>query len=112
MEIIGFDELRTPSGALELEGADHGGAGASVIVVNAAPGRGPSLHKHDYAELFIVLEGRATFRDGSGEHEVTGGHVVVVPAGEPHGFVNSGDGPLRQVNVHASPRFVTEWLDG
>jgi hypothetical protein len=28
-----------------------------------------------------------------------------------HGFVNSGDGPLRQVNIHASPRFVTEWIE-
>jgi mannose-6-phosphate isomerase-like protein (cupin superfamily) len=37
---------------------------------------------------------------------------VVVPAGVPHGFANSGDGQLRQVDVHASGRFVTEWLEG
>jgi hypothetical protein len=37
--------------------------------------------------------------------------VVVALAGEPHAFVNSGDGPLRSVNIHASPRFVTEWLE-
>jgi hypothetical protein len=35
---------------------------------------------------------------------------VVVAAGLPHKFVNSGIGRLRQVDVHASERFVTEWL--
>jgi mannose-6-phosphate isomerase-like protein (cupin superfamily) len=35
---------------------------------------------------------------------------VVVPAGEPHGFTNSGNGTLRQVAIHVSPRFETEWL--
>ena len=63
--------------------------------MNAAPGRGPSLHKHDYAEVFILLEGEATFRNADGDQTIAAGHVVVVPAGEPHGFVNSGDGPLR-----------------
>lgn len=26
------------------------------------------------------------------------------------GFVNSGDGPLRQVDNHVKDRFITEWL--
>lgn len=38
------------------------------------------------------------------------GDIVVVPAGQPHCFVNSGSGPLRQIDVHLSPRYVTEWL--
>ena len=38
------------------------------------------------------------------------GDIVVVPAGMPHGFVNSGEGPLRQIDIHLSPRYVTEWL--
>jgi hypothetical protein len=25
--------------------------------------------------------------------------------------VNSGTGPLRQVDIHASERFITEWLE-
>jgi mannose-6-phosphate isomerase-like protein (cupin superfamily) len=111
MKVIRNDELRNANNSLEFEGADHGGANVSFFLLDAAPGRGPSLHTHDYAEVFIVLEGQATFRGPDSEREVTGGHVVVVPAGEPHAFVNSGDGPLRQVNIHASPRFVTEWLE-
>jgi quercetin dioxygenase-like cupin family protein len=110
MEILSYDDLTRSNNSLEFEGADHGGAGVSFIVVEAAPGRGPSLHRHDYAEVFIVLEGQSTFRGPDGEVEVGAGHVVVVPAGEPHGFTASAEGS-RQVNIHASPRFVTEWLE-
>src|SRR5712691_10856039 len=28
-----------------------------------------------------------------------------------HSFVNSGTGPLRQVDIHISPTFCTEWLE-
>jgi len=74
-------------------------------------GGSPSLHRHDYPEVFVVLEGQATFRGGNEQVDVPAGHMVVVPAGEPHGFKNSCDGTLRQVAIHVSPRFATEWLD-
>ncbi|HEX2125464.1 MAG TPA: cupin domain-containing protein [Thermoleophilaceae bacterium] len=93
----------------ELEGAEHG-AGVSIILVDAQPGRGPALHKHAYEEVFVVQEGRATFTAGDEEREVGAGEIVIVPANTPHRFVNSGDGPLRQVAIHVSPRFATEWL--
>jgi mannose-6-phosphate isomerase-like protein (cupin superfamily) len=43
--------------------------------------------------------------------EVGAGELVVVPAGVPHGFKNTGDGPLKQVDIHVSPSFQTDWLD-
>jgi quercetin dioxygenase-like cupin family protein len=110
MEILRYDELVHSNNSIEFEGADHGGAGVSFFIVDAAPGRGPSLHKHDYPEVFIVLEGQATFRGPDGDVDVGAGHVVVVPAGEPHAFTASEDGS-RQVNIHVSPRFVTEWIE-
>jgi quercetin dioxygenase-like cupin family protein len=97
--------------AYEFEGYDHGEIGASVIVVDAPPGSGPQLHKHPYAEVFVVLEGQATFTAGEDVIEAVGGQVVVVPAGVPHKFVNSGTGQLRQVNIHPSGQFITEWLE-
>jgi quercetin dioxygenase-like cupin family protein len=89
----------------------HHGANISVIVVNAPPGGGPKLHRHPYEEVFVVQEGHATFTAGGETIEVSGGQVVVVPAGVPHKFVNSGTGWLRQLDIHASDRFVTEWLE-
>ena len=98
--------------AYELEGDDYGAIGASVIVVDAPPGSGPRLHKHPYTEIFVLLEGQATFTAGEDVIEAVGGQVVVVPAGVPHKFVNSGVGQLRQVDIHPSGQFITEWLDG
>ena len=97
--------------AYEFVGYDHGAIGASVIVVDAPPGSGPRLHKHPYAEIFVVLEGQATFTAGEAVIEAVGGQIVVVPAGVPHRFVNSGTGPLRQVDIHPNGQFITEWLD-
>jgi len=90
----------------------HHGAGVSFIVVDAPPGSGPRLHRHPYEEVFIVQEGTATFTAGDEVFEASGGQIVVVPAGVPHKFVNSGSGLLRQVDIHPAGRFVTEWLDG
>ena len=69
------------------------------------------MHKHPYEEVFVVQQGTATFTAGDEQIEVKGGQVVVVPAGVVHKFVNSGAGRLRQVDIHASDRFVTEWLE-
>ena len=94
----------------ELNG-DQIGAGVSVIVVDAAPGEGPRLHRHRYREVFVVLEGEATFTLGEEQRVAGAGDVVVAPAGTPHRFVNTGNGRLRQVDIHEHPRFETEWLD-
>jgi mannose-6-phosphate isomerase-like protein (cupin superfamily) len=36
---------------------------------------------------------------------------VIIPPNTPHKFRNSGASVLRQVDIHASDRFITEWLD-
>ena len=95
--------------ARELVGTDHD-VGVCVIFVDAPPGRGPSMHRHPYEEILIVTEGEATFFGEGGERLVRAGEVAIVSAGEPHGFTNSGDGPLKQIDIHASPKFETEWL--
>ena len=92
-------------------GERFGGVGACVLFVDARPGQGPRLHRHKYVELLIVLEGTATFRDGRSAREVGAGEMAVVEAGQAHAFVNSGSGLLRQIDIHLSPRFDTEWLE-
>jgi mannose-6-phosphate isomerase-like protein (cupin superfamily) len=108
--VVNLAQLPLSNIAREFVGDDHDGVPITFLVVDAPPGRGPALHKHPYAEVFIIQEGEATMTDGEDERVVRAGDVVVVPAGEPHAFVNSGDGPLRQIDIHLSPRFSTEWL--
>ena len=91
-------------------GADHGGAGICVIFNESAPGRGPAQHTHPYEEIFITLEGEATFLVDGNEIVATSDEVLVVPPDTPHGFTNTGQGPLRQINIHVSPTFITNWL--
>jgi mannose-6-phosphate isomerase-like protein (cupin superfamily) len=81
-----------------------------VIFVDAGPGEGPSVHTHPYEEILVVLEGEATLLPEDDGRVVGAGDVVIVRPGEPHGFVSSGAGPLRQIDIHVSPQFATEWL--
>ena len=110
VRILKRDELPADGFARELVGADHGGTGICAIFVDAPPGGGPDLHKHPYEEVFIVLEGTAAFVAGDERAEVHGGDIVIVPPDTPHAFTNTGDGQLRQIDIHVNPTFVTEWL--
>ena len=109
--VINKDELPHSRTAHTFEGYRYGDTNVSFFLTDAPPGSGPRLHTHPYAEVFVVQEGHATFTAGEKTIEVSGGQVVVVPAGVPHKFVNSGTGWLRQLDIHASDRFVTEWLE-
>jgi len=95
----------------ELEGRDHGGAHVSLIFVDVGPGEGPRLHRHPYEEIFIVLEGQATFTVGADKLDARPGQIIIVQPEVAHTFVNSGVGRLRQMDIHASGTFVTEWLE-
>lgn len=50
----------------------------------AEPGGGPALRRHAYPEVFVVLEGKATFTVGGDEVTARAGPVVAAPAGVPH----------------------------
>ena len=82
------------------------GAPFSAYVVKAKPGQGPPLHKHPYVEVAFTIEGSATITVGDETREVKAGAIVVIPAKTPHRFVNSGKTTLRQIDIHASARFI------
>ena len=110
--VVPFDSLEHGEHAHEFVGDEHGDVPFCVILVHSRPGAGPKLHRHPYAEVFIVESGEATFHIGTRAIVVAERHVVVSPAGEAHGFTNSGPGELRLTAIHGASRFATEWLDG
>jgi mannose-6-phosphate isomerase-like protein (cupin superfamily) len=110
--IIDLHDLSPSEHSHEFVGGDYGDVPFSVILVHSKPGVGPRLHRHPYAEVFVVESGQATFRIGDEEIVVEGGHVVVSPPGEAHGFANTGTGELRLTAIHGASRFDTEWLAG
>jgi mannose-6-phosphate isomerase-like protein (cupin superfamily) len=78
--------------------------------VHSAPGGGPALHQHPYAEVFVVDSGQATFQLGDDRFVVEGGQIVIGPADTPHGFTNTGTSELRLTAIHCAPKFKTDWF--
>jgi quercetin dioxygenase-like cupin family protein len=91
-------------------GADNGDVPVSVFLLRALPGKGPGLHRHPYDEIQFVREGRGLWTVNGEEFEAGAGDILVIKAGEIHGFKCIGDAPLVQVDVHVSPRFIQEDL--
>jgi mannose-6-phosphate isomerase-like protein (cupin superfamily) len=85
MDVIDREQLAVSNIARELEGADHGrrqpGVSLCLIFVDAPPGRGPSLHKHDYDEVFTTREDEATVIVAEEERVVGPGDTAILPAG-------------------------------
>ena len=105
MSFINLEQLPFVGMSYEFVGETQG-APFSAYIVKANPGQGPPLHKHPYVEVAFTIEGDATITVGDEQREVKAGGIVVIPAGCPHQFVNSGDTTLRQIDIHASPRFI------
>ena len=109
--IDAISELPGNETAHQFIGADHGEVPVSFFLVHSSPGDGPRLHRHPYAEVFIVGGGEATFVVGESQIVAGAGRILVVPAGVPHGFTNTGTGELRLTAIHPVSELETEWLD-
>ena len=110
MHAIRKEDLPFVGSSFQFAGADQGNVGVSFFLVEAKPGRGAPLHRHKYDEVLMTLEGRGRVVVGDETRETAAGEIVVVKAGTPHGFVNIGEGVLRQVDIHVSPGFEQENL--
>lgn len=100
----------SPGGTVRFEGEPYGSQ-VSFFLVNNQPGEGPVLHRHPYSETWIVRSGQARFTARDQEIDAGPGDIVVVSAGTPHKFRNTGAGLLELVCIHASPRMIQEDLE-
>ena len=91
-------------------GAEYGDVAISAFLLSARPGRGPGPHRHPYDEVQFIRSGRGLYQVDGQEFEAGAGDILVIKAGEIHGFRCIGEEPLVQVDIHLSPRFVQENL--
>jgi mannose-6-phosphate isomerase-like protein (cupin superfamily) len=105
MHIVRKQDLPLIGSSYNFVGADNADVAVSIFLVEARPGRGAPLHIHDYDEIAIVQEGSSCFVAGDEIRDTHPGDILVVKAGTPHGFVNNGEGILKQTDIHLSPRF-------
>ena len=77
-----------------VAGSDTAGK-YTLIDMHVPPGGGPPPHRHDFEEMFTVLDGEVevTFRGES--LTARAGETINVPANAPHAFTNAGAGPSR-----------------
>lgn len=77
-----------------IAGSDTAGR-YTLIDMHVPPGGGPPPHRHDFEEMFTVLEGavEVTFRNQT--LTALAGETVNVPANSSHAFRNVGESPAR-----------------
>ena len=104
------DHLRSERGTIAFEGEGFGSEVSVYLIEYRDIGDGPGLHKHPYAETWILRDGRARFTVGDDVVEASSGDILVGPAEVPHMFENLGPGVLDIMCIHPSPRFIQEDL--
>ncbi len=108
--VVNTTEL--PGGtARRFEGYLYGDVPVAFFLSETPPGRGPSLHKHPYAEVFVVQVGRLTFIVGDATIEASAGQIVIVPADTPHKFTNTSSAVARHIDIHTTGQMETTWLE-
>ena len=110
--VLDRENLPRQGKTYEFQGYQFLNTEVSIIWVDMPPGVGVRLHQHPYKEIFVIQEGSATYTVGPVSLEAHAGQIVIVPAGTPHRFVNSGECALKQVDIHLSRQFITDWLEG
>ncbi len=74
-----------------------------IVMMHIPPGEdiGEETHEADQTTFVVSGEGQAVV-DGS-RSKITANHLVIVPKGSTHNFVNKGDTPLKIYTVYSPP---------
>jgi quercetin dioxygenase-like cupin family protein len=67
----------------------------TLIDMYVPPGGGPPPHRHDFEEMFTILEGEIELTFRGTTTVAKAGETVNVPANAPHVFSNASDRPAR-----------------
>ncbi len=79
---------------------------AAVMRLESGRASAERLSTHqDSDQILLVVEGEVTAEVGTETRTLRIGDVVIVPAGTPHRFVNSGNRMAVTFNVYAPPAY-------
>src|ERR1700683_3388157 len=70
-----------------------------LIDMLVPPGGGPPPHRHDFEEMFSILEGEIEFTFRGAKSVVRAGETVNIPANAPHCFRNAAERSARMLCV-------------
>lgn len=92
-------------------GADTDGQ-YGLIDMHVPPGGGPPPHRHDFEEMFHILEGEIEFTFRGEKVTAHAGETVNIPARAPHHFTNASDLDARMLTMVTPPgleEFFAVW---
>jgi quercetin dioxygenase-like cupin family protein len=85
-----------------LTGKDTAGR-YCLIDMLVPPGGGPPPHRHDFEEMFTILEGEIEFTFRGAKSVVRAGETINIPANAPHAFRNRSERPARLLCLCSPP---------
>ena len=68
-----------------------------LIDMHVPPGGGPPPHRHDFEEMFTMLEGEIEFVFRGRKTVAKPGDTLNIPANAPHAFTNASQAPARML---------------
>ena len=74
-----------------------------LIDMFVPPGGGPPPHRHDFEEMFTILEGEIEVTFRGAKSVVRAGETVNIPANAPHAFRNRSERPARLLCLCSPP---------
>lgn len=66
-----------------------------LIDMYVPPGGGPAPHRHDFEEMFTVLDGEIEVEFRGEQRTARAGETVNIPSNAPHAFKNRSEQPAR-----------------
>jgi quercetin dioxygenase-like cupin family protein len=79
-----------------LSGEDTDGR-YCLIDMNVPPGGGPPPHRHDFEEMFTLVDGEIEFTFRGETSTIRAGSTINIPANAPHSFRNKSSGVARML---------------
>jgi len=65
--------------------------------MNVPPGGGPPPHRHDFEEMFTLIDGEIEFTFRGETSTIRAGSTINIPANAPHSFRNKSSGVARML---------------